>query len=137
MTYDYAKYAADWRAKNPDKDKAARQSFEQRHPESRLLANARHRAAERGWECNLTGPWIAERIAKGFCEVTGLPFDVSRGSPKSQNPFRPSIDRKDISLGYTQSNCQVVIWAYNSAKATWDHDIVMLMAKALVERSKL
>lgn len=98
---------------------------------SRLLATARVRARQRGWDFDLSRSWLAERLAKGRCEVTGLPFDdVSRDGRRDS--FMPSIDRKNNAEGYTQSNCQLVVWIYNAAKGDGPASAVELMAKGLL-----
>lgn len=99
-----------------------------------MLANAKNRAASKGWDFDLTPAWAQEKLQKGICEVTGIPFNFERGTVNAHNPFRPSIDRRDTSLGYTQDNCQMVVVAYNQAKGTWSHEDVLKLAKALVDK---
>lgn len=96
----------------------------------RLLSAAKARASQKGVPFNLPSKWLADRLAAGKCEVTGLPFDmVTVGS--RPDSFAPSIDRKDSSLGYTEDNCQLVIWLYNAAKSTGSIADIVLMARAL------
>ena len=126
--------AREWRAANPERDKANRRAHDLRHPESRMLANAKNRATSKGWNFDLTPAWAQEKLQKGICEVTGIPFDFERGTVNAHNPFRPSIDRRDTSLGYTQDNCQMVVVAYNQAKGTWSHEDVLKLARALIDK---
>jgi hypothetical protein len=95
---------------------------------SRLLADAKHRYPE---HFDLTLEWLSERIAKGYCEVTGISFDT-KGHGAPARPFTPSLDRIDPSKPYTQSNTQVVVWIYNRAKGVHSHNDVVTMAKALI-----
>lgn len=90
-----------------------------------LLASIRSRAKN----CDLTLEWFEERLNKGVCEVTKLPFDLVG----VRTPFSPSIDRKDPLLDYTLNNTQMVIWMYNASKGTWQHEDVLRMARALIE----
>ena len=125
--------AREWRAANRERDRENRLRHDNAHPESRLLANAKNRSAAKGWDFDLTKEWAISKLAKGRCEVTGIPFDFARGTTNEHNPFRPSIDRRDTSLGYTQANCQMVVGIYNQAKGTWSHNDVLRLAKALME----
>lgn len=49
-------------------------------------------------------------------------------------PFAPSLDRVDPKLGYVTTNVQVVCWSYNQAKGQWDHQDVLVLARALVSK---
>lgn len=64
--------------------------------------------------------WIMEKLKKGKCEATGLPFDYTIGTfvkdSKTTNPFTPSIDRIDSNEGYMKDNCWIVLWAVNRGK---------------------
>lgn len=126
--------AREWRAANRERDRENRLRHDNAHPESRLLSNAKNRAAIKGWDFDLTVEWAQAKLATGLCEVTGIPFDFARGSTTQHNPFRPSIDRKDTSLGYTRDNCQMVVGIYNQAKGTWSHEDVLKLARALIEK---
>ena len=79
----------------------------------------------------LTPEWIMDKLQKGFCEVTGLPFTYGL---ESRNPWSPSLDRVDPSIGYTIENTRVVVWIFNAAKNVFKDSDVMLMAHALVNK---
>jgi hypothetical protein len=95
---------------------------------SRLLADARQRKPE---NCTITLDWVRDRIARGYCEVTGIKFDCEGGGAPAR-PYAPSLDRTDSSQPYTQENTKVVVWIYNRAKGVHSHEDVLNMAKALV-----
>lgn len=95
-----------------------------------LWRGSKQRATKKDLPFDLTKEWVSERIRTGTCEVTGIPFSYS-----VTGGFRfygATIDRIIPSLGYTQSNCQIVIWGYNSAKGNATHEDVMQLAKALI-----
>ena len=94
----------------------------------RLVADARMRAKQRNLPCDITTENIAERIQRGKCEVTGVPFELSR---IPQRAWCPSLDRINPVLGYTQDNIQVVAWIYNAAKGVHGHAEVIKLAEAL------
>ncbi len=101
----------------------------------RLIDKARSRARRRGLEFHLTKDWVLGGLTRGTCAVTGIPFDLENGHGSGKhNKFAPTIDRIDPSKGYTADNCQLVIYQYNVVKGRWEHDDVMVMARALVVR---
>lgn len=99
-----------------------------------LLFFATKRAGEADRECSLDVHDIAARIAAGKCEVTGLPFDLKpTGNKHRSNPWAPSLDRRDSFGGYTANNVQVVVAAYNYAKSEWSGDVLLRLARAIVD----
>jgi hypothetical protein len=87
----------------------------------------------------ITEKWILERVSAGVCEVTGLPFIlpvIKNGKQKNQ-PFSPSLDRKNPALGYTPDNCRVVVWAFNAALADWGEEIYLAVARAYLRAKDL
>ena len=98
-----------------------------------LHANAKRRAEDKGIPFDLDRLDLAERIATGCCEVTGIPFDLAAGA--GLNPWAPSLDRKDSSGGYIPTNVQVVVSAYNIAKGPWGDDVLLRLARAIVDRN--
>ena len=81
--------------------------------------------------------WLESKIRAGRCEVTGIEFDLSRPESGSQNPLAPSIDRIDSSLGYTEGNVQVVLFAFNAFKAEMRQEqaleLLRKMARAICQ----
>jgi hypothetical protein len=104
------------------------------HRAARLTTWIRARAGRTGREFDLTHEWVAERLAVGKCEVTGLPLDLARPEDGRFHPWGPSVDRIDCKKGYTQDNCRVVVWIYNMAKSEWSDEVVLQFAKALAAR---
>jgi hypothetical protein len=99
-----------------------------------LCNSAKRRARTRGVDFSLTPEWVAQKIAAGSCELTGLPFEMT-GDAKSvaKSPWSPSLDRIDPSGPYTPENVQVVVWLYNLAKNNFAHENVMALAAALMK----
>lgn len=99
----------------------------------RLYIGMARRSTAKGTAFDITPEWITQRILKGTCEVTGIPFDLAvdpRGSGY-KNSFGPSLDQTVPGKGYTQDNTKLVVWAYNGAKGTGSHEDVMKLAKAM------
>ena len=123
-----------------DRPALYRQLDRQRHAAAdrrayHLVRTARCRAAEKGWAFDLTPQWVQERLERGVCEVTGLPFDMPLGDGTGRaRAFGPSLDRQDNGRGYTTDNVKVVCWMYNAAKGVSTHSDVVKFAEALCSR---
>lgn len=124
------KASREWYHRNREAQKEAMRKLrlQPRTRASLLLGNARKRAEKLKLEFDLDLEWTAERLEKGVCEASGLPFVMTNG----RHAFAPSLDRINPKRGYTKDNTQVVVWAYNAAKGIASHDEVMTLARALV-----
>lgn len=92
-----------------------------------LTFDARRRAKARGQPFDLNWRDIQKRIEAGFCEVTGLPFDLS--GHRSWNT--PSLDQIEASEGYTKANTRVVLYAVNMMAGTWGLERAVMVAEAI------
>ena len=101
-----------------------------------LLWNTKGNARTKGRDFALTREWLEPRLNSGICEMTGLPFSYIPGTRWRKNPFFPSIDRRDPDRGYTEENCRLVLYAYNTAKGTWTDEETLVVARALVSASE-
>jgi len=99
-----------------------------------LVTCARVRARRLGVPFSL-GADVAElqrRIDKGFCELTGLPFDLDGVRCWAS----PSLDRIEPKLGYVLSNVRIVCWGMNLALSNWGEETLLMMVRAwLYQRS--
>lgn len=125
-----------WHKEHPERMREYQSAWRQRDPCGSILINIRRRAKYKGIEFTLTREWLEPRLNTGICEMTGLPFDRNHGTWWRQNPFYPSIDRRDPDQGYTEENCRLVIWAYNTAKNTWSDETTLEIARALVSAAE-
>jgi hypothetical protein len=101
----------------------------------RILETSRTRARLRGLEHTLTLASIeamADR-SRGYCELTGIPFS-DNGGKGGASPWQASLDRKEPAKGYTPENCRLVCYAVNLALNEWGEDVLMIIARALVEK---
>lgn len=92
---------------------------------SALVSSARCRARARSLDFDLDAKAIQARIDSGFCELTGMPFDLK----DKQNS--PSLDRKDPNKGYTMDNTRVVLTCVNLMLNTWGVEKILQIADAL------
>jgi hypothetical protein len=91
---------------------------------ARLVTLAKYRAKLRRLPFDLDPLDIDERIQRGFCEATGIPFDLR------DRRWSPSLDRIQPKRGYVRDNVQVVVWAYNAMKQTWGDLTILRIAEA-------
>ena len=101
----------------------------------RLYGNAQKRAKEKHWPCpDFGSTWIEEKILVGFCEVTGIPFDLTSQTTSTvhaKNPWVSSIDRINSSKPYLKDNVQLVVYMYNVCKAEFAHADVVKFCRAV------
>ena len=116
-----------------DQQRAIRKRWKQEDPKgfkiNKLFYYSKVRAKEKHLEHTLSKEWFYEQTKTNICPKTGVKFDYT---PSTRNPFSPSVDRVDNSKGYTPENCQLVIWAYNSAKAHHTDEDLYIMCKSLL-----
>lgn len=126
-----------WRKRNPELARKRVREYQcsARGRERILWHSAKARALAKGLEFSLTREWIQDRLILGCCELTGLPFSwgTRRGDGQMNGAFSPSIDRRDITKGYTPENCRVVVWALNCALGQWGEEVFAVVAKAYTE----
>jgi hypothetical protein len=98
-----------------------------------ILGNCLSSAKNRNIYFNITEEDILPAIEKGHCELTGLPFDLSRPKGKGKNPYAPSVDRISSDKGYTKNNVRVVLWAVNAALSESSDEEMLPILKAMVK----
>ena len=118
-------YKKKWNINNPEKLRA-----------HRLYGNATKRAKVMGWQKpDFDCLWIYEKIKNGYCEVTGIKFDLETQfnfSAHAKNPYVPSLDRIDSSKPYSKDNVKLVVYMHNMCKSEFSHDNVVKFCKFLI-----
>ena len=98
-----------------------------------LISTAKYRSDV----VTITWQWVKEKIDKGFCELTGLPFDLNTQPGFSKNPYAPSIDRIDSKIHkYTPENTRIVLHFVNQALNEYDQETALPILKAMVDKIK-
>lgn len=117
-----------------EKDREYQMRYRKRHRARDLIRHAVARAAKKKMEFDLWDhlPKLQERIDRGLCEVTGLPFNLDNGRTWDS----PSIDRIDSKAGYTYSNLRIVCHAVNSAMGDWGEAKLMEIAQAIMNKRR-
>jgi hypothetical protein len=97
----------------------------------KLLGVSKQNAKARKLEFDIDLAWIKDKLDKGVCELTGLPFIYKYTGKARRNPFAPSLDRVNNSLGYTKENVRVVLWGVNNAIGEYGLETMLPIFKAL------
>lgn len=98
-----------------------------------ILLNCKASAKKRGHGFELTLEILQEMFEGMTCSVTGVPLCVHWEGP-GRNPWYPSVDRIDTSLGYMVGNVRAVCWAYNCARQTWPDEVVLAWATSMLRQ---
>ena len=92
-----------------------------------LVSAARYRARKAGIPFNLEQSDISARIQAGVCELTGIPFDLTK--PKAWNC--PSLDQIAPGAGYTKDNVRVVLYSANVMSHNWGPNLILKVAESI------
>lgn len=93
--------------------------------------STRKSAKNLGVEFDLTVEWFQEKLNRGVCEMSGLPFDME--TTKHRSPNCPSIDRRDPKGSYTKANCRLILWFINRAMMDLGEDYCMKVFRGIVK----
>ena len=64
------------------------------------------------------------------CQVTGIPFSLTKPDASKRRPYSPSIDRINPADGYTKDNTRIVCLAVNLAMNEWGDEVVSQISQA-------
>jgi len=104
---------------------------------NKLFCSTKNSAKKRNLEFNLTKEWFLTQISLLKCEATGFDLIISPSKEAyKSNPLLPSIDRIDNSKGYTQDNCRIVCWWWNSLKLDWPEELIINLIKQYINGDK-
>lgn len=97
-----------------------------------LIRGAKARCIAKGTACTVTAQQVADVIAAGHCQLTGLPFSLAPADGKMYNMYAPSIDRIDPdNYNYTPDNVRIVLAWVNIALNQHGLDASMPIIRAL------
>lgn len=100
---------------------------------TKMWHNAKRRSGLKNSEVTITVEWIEEKLKKGFCEYTGLPFDLNSSTEFSSNPYSPSLDKINPKIkSYTPENTRVVLTCVNRTLSEYGEDIILPILKSMV-----
>ena len=101
-----------------------------------LLRHAKFRAIKYKLPFDLDREWIIKKLELGFCEISGVKFDLSSNGKNHFNPYGASIDRINPKQGYTNDNCRVVLTCINFAIGQWGIDTYLKVAKLVIDTQR-
>jgi hypothetical protein len=101
-----------------------------------LLSAAKTRAAKKDREFTLTLSGLAGLLAlqEYRCAVTGLPFVLEPDADYWRGPYSASLDRIDVSRGYTPDNVRLVLACVNIMLGEWGDQVFFSVAAAALEQ---
>jgi hypothetical protein len=98
----------------------------------KLINNARKRSKLKNIEIDLPVEWLEEKLINNECEITKLPFDLSKPDKHTRRYNAPSLDRIDKTKGYTPDNTRLVLWLVNCALSEYGSDTVLPVLKKMI-----
>jgi len=102
-----------------------------------LHRSAKNRAKKFNLEFDLSLAKIIVTLMLGKCERTDIEFDLTPAENTWRNPFAPSIDRVNSSLGYTNENVKVVVNMYNTGKGQHTDEEFIRFCHIVAQRNPL
>jgi hypothetical protein len=116
------------------RDREYQRQYRKRNRARDLVRHAKFRAGKQGVSFDLTSHLqeLQERIDRGACELSGLPFNFDGGRTWDS----PSLDRIDPGGGYLYRNIRVVCHAVNSAMGDWGEQKMLEIARAILNRRR-
>ena len=105
---------------------------------TRMIAQTRIDAKRKNNVFELDKEWLLEKLNKGVCEKTGMPFVLhgktthSLSQKTNKHPFSPSLERKNSNIGYTKENTIVVCLIYNYCKNVFEEEAVEMFCRAYI-----
>ena len=100
---------------------------------TKMWHNAKRRSQNKDCEISITVDWITEKLLKGICEYTGLPFDLNPVHDFSSNPYAPSLDRINPKIkNYSPENTRVVLTCVNKTLNEYGENTILPILKAMV-----
>jgi hypothetical protein len=110
-----------YKAVNKEKLKEFQQTW--RHSARGYASRFIERAKVVTPDTDLTINFLRDKVNKGNCELSGIPFQFVNSYEYFHNPYAPSIDRIDSSIGYYKKNVRIVLYWLNRAKGEFSDEI--------------
>lgn len=125
---------------SPETPKERRLRNNLEHHLNHLIGAAKYRASRKNVPFTITRDDVLVLLTSQHyrCSISGLPFQIrsERGVSASRDPWRPSIDRIDPSLGYAPGNCRLICTAANLAINEWGEDVFLTLARGILDRKR-
>jgi hypothetical protein len=107
-----------WKAENPERHSANIRKWRRNNPIANKAHNLVNYARQNG-PSDIDADWVMERLERGVCEFSGVPFVYETG-----HPHMPSIDRIKVTQpGHMKDNCRVILWGLNGYKGVASEEV--------------
>lgn len=118
---DYARTRR-WKEENPEKrresDRKSAAKWNAKNPIHRKALGLKCSAQDAG-PSDIDIDWVMERLERGVCELSGVPFVYEK-----LHPALPSIDRINAEQpGHMKDNCRVILWGLNAFKGAAKEEV--------------
>ena len=134
----FRRFGPTWQDKiynaNAETHRIASRRWKQANTARRLLHQCKASAKYRGHECLITEELLARLLQNMTCSATGLPLTLEWKGPSGTNPWAPSVDRLDNSLGYVPGNVRIVCWAFNNMRGDFPDEVIETLVRAYSTR---
>jgi hypothetical protein len=88
-------------------------------------------------EVSIDVDWIENKLKLGFCELSGLPFDLNPSTQFSRNPNSPSLDRIDNdNRDYSPENTRLILTSLNGAINEYGLEHFLKTANAVLNNQR-
>ena len=123
-----------WSLEKRLRDRDYQRVYRRKNRSRDLIRHARFRAHKQQvpFDLDLHAEEIQRRIDLGFCELTGLAFNLDGGRTWDS----PSLDRIDPKQGYVIANVRVILHAANSALGDWGEVTMLHLARAVLAKRR-
>jgi hypothetical protein len=109
---------SNWKAENPERHAASNRRWRRNNPLASKARSLVHHAHQPG-PSDIDFAWVIERLERGVCEFSGVPFVY-----EPRHPCLPSIDRIDPTQpGHMKANCRVILWGLNGFKGAASEEV--------------
>jgi hypothetical protein len=107
-----------WKVKNPERNVANNRKWRENNPRTSKAGRLVEQAHRQG-PSDIDSAWVMERLDRGVCEFSGVPFVY-----ETRHPCMPSIDRIDPAQpGHMKDNCRVILWGLNGFKGAASEEV--------------
>jgi len=107
-----------WKTENPERHVANVRKWRENNPRTSKACRLVEQAHRQG-PSDIDSAWVMERLERGVCEFSGVPFVY-----ETRHPCMPSIDRIDPTQpGHMKANCRVILWGLNGFKGVASEEV--------------
>ena len=98
---------------------------------------AKNRCKKSSGTVTISIDYVIQKLKEGKCELTDLPFDLSKPNGTQKHPYAPSLDRiNPKNKNYEDGNVRVVLQSVNMALSEYGLDHLILITDALKKKLK-